>query len=372
MHSSPPPTTRARSLRPALLAAVFYLQIVHSALSETKLETRYQYYQEDDGRMRVDSDYSLFSIDLSDTVLLDGTLLYSALSGASPTGVPPSRPGGRVPTVHLEDERYAMSLGVTTQLGAHSVKVGSSVSYESDYLSLGASLQDTISLNEKNTELVMGFAFTNDSVGANGTDLDATKRSYDGLIGINQVLGPDTLLNFNFGLGLKRGYLSDPYKRALIDDEVYYEERPDQKFEQIIFTQLTHFFDSIDASVELSYRFGHNDHGIVSNTAMIAFYKNLFDKKFVIRPSFRFYDQSAADYYATEFTGDPTYFSADYRVSAEQTFNLGLQLKWNLVPDKVALDLGYERYITRGTDGVTSQNAYPDAHSITAGIRVKF
>ena len=361
-----------RKSRNLVLAGILYIWVSSAALAETIVDTRYQYYQEDNNRIRVDSDYSLFSIDLSDTVLLDGTLLYSVISGASPTGLPPSKPGGQVPVVELTDERIASNIGLTAQLGNHSLKGGFSYSYESDYLSLGGSVQDTIALNEKNTELVLGFAYTRDTVGANGSNLKEAKRSFDWIVGLNQLLGPNTLLSFNVGIGQKQGFLNDPYKRVLIDGDVYYENRPGRKLEELLFLQLTHFIEPWDASVELSYRFGHNDHGSNSNTAMLAFYKYLFDKRLVIRPSFRFYTQTAADYYATEFSGNPTYYSSDYRISAEQTFNYGLQVRWNVVPDKFAIDLGYERYITRGTDGSTSQSAYPDANSIIAGVHIKF
>ena len=96
--------------RTLALAGIIHLWMISASLAETIVDTRYQYYQEDSGRVRVDSDYSLFSVDLSDTVLLDGTLLYSSISGASPTGLPPSKLGGQVPVVHLEDERMAASL----------------------------------------------------------------------------------------------------------------------------------------------------------------------------------------------------------------------------------------------------------------------
>lgn len=124
--------------------------------------------------------------------------------------------------------------------------------------------------------------------------------------------------------------------------------------------------------MELAYRFGHNDHGSISNTFSLSLYQYLFEKRVVIRPSIRLYDQSEADYYDTTFTGNPTYFSSDYRISAEQTLNLGLQVRWNVIKDRFAIDLGYERYITRGTDGKTSQSAYPDAHSMTAGFHISF
>jgi hypothetical protein len=358
------------NLRRLAVITIVYIYICSAALSENFVDTRWQYYQEESGRIRVSSDYSLFRIDLSDTIALDGTLLYSVISGASPTGLPPKYFGGPVPVVQLHDERYAASLSVTTPFKNHTIKTGLSVSYESDYLSLGGSITDSISLNEKNTDLVLGFAYTNDTVSANGSNLSAKKRTFDYMIGINQVLSPNTTLSVNFGVGMKQGYLSDPYKRVLILGDVYYDKRPSRKLEELFFTQLTHYIESWDASVEASYRFGNNDHGNQSHTAMIALYKNLFDKRLVVRPSFRYYRQTEANYYNTEFTGTPQYYSSDYRVSAEESFNLGLQLRWWLAKEKFALDLGYERYISRGLDGKTSQSAYPDANSFTVGFHL--
>jgi hypothetical protein len=370
MRSSP--AASSHGLRTVFLAAALHTLIHSSALAEDVFETRYQYYQEDDGRVRVDSDYSLWSVSLSDTVVMDGTFLYSAISGASPSGLPGYYGGADVPVVELEDERLAGTIGLTTQIGKHSLKTGISYSQESDYLSLGASVSDTISLNSKNTELVLGFAYGHDSVGANGSPLEETKQTYDWIVGVNQILGPGTLLTVNAGLGVKQGYLSDPYKRVLIDDEVFQENRPGRKLEELLFVQLTQDLGSWNASADLSYRFGHNDHGSISNTMSVALNKYLFDKRVVIRPSFRYYRQTEADYYDTEFSGNPDYYSSDYRVSAEETFNLGLQMRFHLIPDRLALDLGYERYLTRGTDGRTSQSAYPDAHSFTAGIHFQF
>ncbi|MCE9520313.1 MAG: DUF3570 domain-containing protein [Verrucomicrobia bacterium] len=361
-----------KSWRQLAIIAIIHVYLCSVALSETVVETRYQYYQEGDGRIRVNSDYSLFRVDLSDTVQLDGTLLYSSISGASPTGLPPNYPGGPVPVVKLTDTRYAGTLNITAPISNHTLKAGFSYSYESDYTSVGGSITDSISLNQKNTDLVLGFAYTNDTVGANGTNFRAKKRSYDFMVGLNQVLGPNTTLNANFGVGMKQGYLSDPYKRVLLNGDVYYDNRPGRKLEELIYLQLTHYFEGIDTSMELSYRFGNNDHGSHSNMGMIAFYKPLFDKRLIVSPSFRYYRQTAADYYNIEFYGNPQYYSADYRVSAEETFNLGLQLRWWIVRDKFAVDLGYERFISRGLDGRTSQSAYPDANSVTIGVHASF
>ena len=363
----------AGRVRLLVLAGLLYLLIQTSVLAESFLESRYQYYQEDDDRIRVDSNYSLFSVDLSDTTILNGSALYSAISGASPTGLPPLVKGGKVPVAELEDERIGFTLGVTHQVGPHALRAGFAYSNESDYLSTAYSVQDTISFNQKNTDLVLGFAYTDDTVGANGSPLDERKQSYDALIGVNQVLSPDDLLSVNLTLGWRDGYLSDPYKRVLINQFfVLPDTRPGQRFEQLLFAQWTHYLKPIGASVEVSYRYGHNDFSSDSHTAEFALHQKLFGGRLMIRPAFRYYRQSAADFYNTEFTGNPRYYSSDYRLSEEETFSFGAQVRWWAIKDRLSADLGYERYVTRGRDGKTPQETYPDAHSFSAGLHLQF
>ena len=131
------------------LTCILHLWLSSASLAENFFDTRWQYYAEDHGRVRVDSSYSLFAFDVSDTLVVDGSLLYSKISGASPIGTPPPYSGAPVPIAHLTDERYATTLGVTKILGDQAWKVGASYSYESDYTSVGGSIQDTISFNQK-------------------------------------------------------------------------------------------------------------------------------------------------------------------------------------------------------------------------------
>src|SRR6478609_2526605 len=111
--SSRPPF--ARRLRLSILIAAICLMLHARALAETFLESRFQYYQEDHDRIEVDSSYSLFNLDLNETTAVDGSFLYSAISGASPTGLPPLVKGGPVPEVYLTDQRFAFTLGLTKQ-----------------------------------------------------------------------------------------------------------------------------------------------------------------------------------------------------------------------------------------------------------------
>jgi Protein of unknown function (DUF3570) len=367
------PVLLLKRIRLWMLIGIIHLVLSASGLAETFFESRYQYYQENHDRIRVDSDYSLFRLELNDSMVVDGSALYSAISGASPSGLPAYYQGGRVPLVHLSDEREAFTLGLVKAFSNHSLHAGFAYSYESDYTSVGYSLQDTIAFNQKNTELVLGFAFTDDTVGANGSNLSAPKRSYDAIIGLNQILSPDDLLTFNVGLGWRQGFLSDPYKLVLVDYYyIYPDERPNHRFEQLAFLQWIHYLPSIGASLESSYRFGHNDYGSHSHTVQLALNQKLFGGRILVRPSFRYYRQTEADFYDTEFFGPTRYHSSDYRISGEETFSFGLQVRMFAIKDKVAVDFGCERYVTSGLGHKTSQSAYPNAHSMSIGMHYQF
>ena len=56
------------------------------------------------------------------------------------------------------------------------------------------------------------------------------------MIGVNQLLDPNTLFTANLTIGISDGYLADPYKQVLLPD--YFgvtlpEQRPDSRFRQV-------------------------------------------------------------------------------------------------------------------------------------------
>lgn len=358
-----------------VLAAALRLAAERQVTAGDVFETRYQYYQEDRGRMRVDSIHSLFNLEAGKNLTIDGTYLYSTLSGASPTGLPLSLSwDGRIDTMHLKDERNAFSLGVNRTLGDHVVRIGFAHSQESDYLSYAYSIQDTISFNQKNTEIVTGYSFTDDTVGANGSDLNASKRAHAVLFGVSQILSPDDLLSVTLTCTWRDGYLSDPYKRVWLDDvgEVRWDNRPSRRSEQMVQTRWTHNVASVGGSVETTYRYGVSDWGNDSHMARVTFHKKLLDARVIVSPSIRYYRQSAASFYDTEFSVTPRFYSSDYRLAAEETVSAGLQVRWYAIRDRLAFDAGFERYVTRGLDGKTPQAMFPSANTVSFGVHLDF
>jgi hypothetical protein len=107
-------------------------------------------------------------------------------------------------------------------------------------------------------------------------------------------------------LGWRDGYLSDPYKRVLINQFfVLPDTRPDERFEQLVFVQWTHFLAQSGAGVEVSYRYGHNDFGSESHTGGSCYPSEVVWRTVDHPSGFSYYRQSAADFYDTSSPAIP-------------------------------------------------------------------
>ena len=362
------------------------------ARGEDHVDYRYNNYKEENGRIRVETHSTFFEVTPTPSVTLSGEAVYDAISGASPTGAPPRKGSNQVPLAPLEDEREAGSFSAGVRWLRNQITTPQiAYSTEHDYESIGASLNHAIEFNQKNTILSFGASYTYDEISPqfwNGNT--EYKRSADFLIGLSQLLGPKTILSASVTYGASRGYLNDPYKRFRFSDYplesvTFPEERPGFREKQVGFISITHHFTPVNGSAELSYRFYHDSYAIVSHTVGLNWYQKL-GKHVLVSPMFRFMDQSAADFYAVQLRGDPTAapgdpfaphfpipqnYSADYRLSALQSFTYGVTVSIT-IKEHVTLDLGYTRYEMVGTDHRTSDSAYPKANIFSAGLRVLF
>ena len=215
------------------------------------------------------------------------------------------------------------------------------------------------------------------------------KDTDDVILGVNQLLGPKTVLTANLTYGNARGYLGDPYKAVVFTGNPFYywpgtevippgayEQRPRQRDRFIAYLSLTQAVTPLHASIEGSYRFFHDTYGINAHTIGLEWHQKI-GKLVTVSPLFRYYRQNAADFYYTTLpglpgdAGTPKYYSADYRLSELESFAYGVSL--NVKPvDWFSFEASYKRYIMQGLDHVTSPSAYPSAHVVTIGFRLWF
>ena len=361
---------------------------VRPVRGEDSLSYKFQSWQEDNGRVRVDAHYAEVSTTLSTETKLKLVGLIDTIAGATPSGQP-ARPGSdQVPLSTLTDRREAWHLDVTHPFNRVTVTGGFATSKESDYLSDVWSLNTLTDFNQKNTQLLAGYARANDDITARFLSRPREKTADDFIVGLNQLLGPNTSLTANLSYGRTRGYLADPYKIVEKETEIlpglsidltFPENRPSAKDKWILFLGLNHAVESVRGAWEASYRLLDDDWGTTSHTIEVAWFQKI-GERLTVRPAVRIYDQSAADFYRLTLTGTPItptnegtglapYYSSDYRLSAMRTTMLGVKAVWEVAP-WCSVDLTLERYLMRGRDGITPRSAYADANVITLGARL--
>ncbi|HLP07612.1 MAG TPA: DUF3570 domain-containing protein [Opitutaceae bacterium] len=376
-------------LTPALLCAgVLFLLQPRNARAESTITYKFEDYQESGGRVGVQAQYALIEQSLGTDAKLKLTGVIDSIAGATPTGEAPTTPGGDVPLTQMHERRKAWTADFSRQFSRVNLGVGIANSRESDYVSNGASLNTLTDFNDKNTSLLLGVSATDDTIRVFYQSERVKKRGWDAVVGVNQLLNPQTSVSLNFSFGHVSGYQSDPYKIITKETELapglflpltFPENRPDKRNKWIVFTGVNHAVESVHGAIDASYRFYHDSFGTTSHTLNLAWLQKL-GTHFVLIPSLRFYQQGQADFYHVSLTGtdivpgdlpNPAgpFFSADYRLSKMRSMNYGLKLVWNPT-EHVHLDLAFDRYDMTGLDDLTSASAYPDANIVTAGVSI--
>ncbi len=218
------------------------------------------------------------------------------------------------------------------------VSANISLSQEFDYSSLGFGGGYTKLFNEKNTEVSINANVYLDtwkiiypielrSFGKNGIGMfrqdeiigntnyspdftefeDNQRKSYSVTLGFSQILHKKVQGSLTVDLVRQQGLLSTPFQRVYFSDvaDAFIEnfqladdvERlPDSRFKIALGGRLNWYLTEILA-IRTYYRYYVDDWGINSHTASIEIPVKLSDK-FTIYPSYRFYNQTAADYFA--------------------------------------------------------------------------
>lgn len=384
-----------------IIVASFFCPVIQAGgeVLPQQYDYSYQLYQEDDDRIRVESHYVRGEVDFDDATSLRFQWLNDAISGASPTGV---LPGGSQPFLaELDDVRTGILGALSHQIGDHRVELEISRSKEDDYLSYGIALSDTLELNQKNTTLAYGFNYLNDSVTISPTD-DQKKFGYDWFTGVTQVIDKNTVVSANVTIGYSYGYLNDPYKVIQRDEivsidlgggdvfefpvvNIYRENRPDSRLRGVLQLEGRHYFEPVRAALDGVFRFSQDDYGVFSQTVQLEWRQEVGENLYLI-PFFRYYHQSAADFFANTLNdvdvitpagnpdGSGPNYSADYRLSSLQSISGGVRLRYEF-NDVLSASAAYERYVMQGTGSHSEHSpdqSYPSADIWTFGINAKF
>ena len=155
---------------------------------------------------------------------------------------------------------------------------------------------------------------------------DTGRNSYSLGLGFSQILTKNIQGSLSLDVIQQEGLLSMPFQRvyfadienSFIDDfhlAEAIEQLPDSRFKIAIGGRLNWYLNE-KISLRTFYRYYFDNWGITSHTASIEVPIKL-SSKFTIYPSYRFYNQTEADYFRPYETAlsTETYYTSDYDLS---------------------------------------------------------
>ena len=321
----------------------------------------------------------------------------------------------------FHDTRVQLNAQWTQPIASnYTVSGGVHLSKEYDYLSLGVNGNVAIDFDRKNSTFSAGFSYFQDTftpeggipkpftsmlVGDSSTPSwddsfaqtrlgsEDDKTTADILLGFTQVINRRMLMQFNYSYSMVDGYLTDPFKilsqvdNTGVAQDYIYEARPDSRIKQSIYAQSLYHFDT--SILDISYRYMWDDWEIDSHTIDTRFRIPLgdsFGTESYLQPHFRFYQQSAADFYMPFMVVDesvdnnllPEFASADYRIGEMTAYTIGL--KYGLmVNNGHELSFRLEYYRQTPTDAgfdapgiLKDVDLYPTIDAIIAQVTYSF
>ncbi len=215
---------------------------------------------------------------------------------------------------------------------------------------------------------------------------NSNRNSYTASLGFSQILSRNLQISVFMDLIVQNGLLSTPYQRVYFKDRsnyfigqssdiAYYEttandgvfhladdvERlPGTRFKVPVGIRLNYYFNEI-ITFRGYYRYYKDDWGLESQTASIEMPIKV-SQKFTFYPSYRYYIQTQADYFAPYNTHLSTeqYYTSDYDLSTFNSKSIGFGVSYTdiFTSFKIfklgmkSIDLRYQNY--QRSDGLKS------------------
>jgi hypothetical protein len=159
--------------------------------------------------------------------------------------------------------------------------------------------------------------------------LGSGKRRIDnGSLSLTQGLSTTTIASVILGYTDDRGYLGRPYYVYAINDQFRHETVPVRKKSLTITGMCNHYIAAAGGlSVNLEYRYYTDSWKLRSHTGTLEVNARIGDN-FIVRPSLRFYKQSAAFFYRDVYDSSDYYLTTDLRYGKCATATMGLKVSY--------------------------------------------
>jgi len=225
----------------------------------------------------------------------------------------------------FDEVRYAPTLLMAYDDGDNALSGGVYYSTENDYDGKAIFLNYTRQLNEQNTAIGIGFSQSDDRwkpVFNRDLPKDYRREGKVDLF-INQLISPESSIQFVYSYMNSSGFLSSPYHYVVQDSFARFENYPDTRKGYAIAARGVTMLNDTN-SVNFGYRYYKDDWDISSHTINAEVWHD-FSYLFSASLRGRYYTQTKANF-AKEVGGynvTDTYFAVDYRMSAFDSYDVG-------------------------------------------------
>jgi len=213
-----------------------------------------------------------------------------------------------------KEERNQYSLGFDYLRGKTTYSVGFTHSDEDDYKAKTASFNISQDLFGDLTTVTMGFSRGSDTVRRRDTITDRIDNNFSEpverwsyRVGVSQILTRSTIMSLGLEVITDQGYLNNPYRSfRYVDPEndtqykLATEIYPHTRTSNAVSLNARYFLP-YRAAIHGSYRFFTDTWGIGANTFEVGYVHPLKATPWTFEASFRYYDQSRADFYSDLF-----------------------------------------------------------------------
>jgi hypothetical protein len=231
-------------------------------------------------------------------------------------------------TVHAEENFRSLSTGF-----------GTTVSFADDSAVAAASANQT--LDWFSTFDALGFRQGR-----------TTRSTTNGNVGLTQIVTATTVVHANYGLSAQYGQMSNTWNTVPFDTvERLQEHLPRHRTRHALVGRFAQFLPW-NGALKGIYRFYADDWGLVAHAAELQLLQRV-SPLIYLRGSYRFYTQTAVDFFTTLGDRSMTQYTADSDLGRFDSHTVGFKVSAD-VPALFRgahVDVGYERYWR--TDGLT-------------------
>lgn len=281
-----------------------------------------------------------------------------AISAASDSCVRCHRDG-------VNSRRQAVGLSATRKYDQLKFTFGGAYSFENFYRATTALTSVSRDLAGGNTTVAGGFSFSLNQPMLHPTFQRENQFATDAYASATQTLTKTTSVQGGYEVGRISGYQNNPFLRANVNGSLVLGHVPDLRVRQTITARIRQALPA-DTYLEADYRHYFDDWQIRSNALSVGL-SHHFSPRWLGYGSYRRYAQTGAYFFQPQYSGIPTYDTADFRLEpfasnnyvGRVLFTPAGRLWW--LPDGTGVTLQYERY--QADNGFT-------AAILSTGVRV--